>query len=103
MIHGPQRSDRDRVVEEVSRDEAAVEHPLQRKLLDRRGLLVGVEADVAEEHAVGVGHRVAPHGNRVGTVEAVRHHLEPGTQRPRAAARVVFFGTRCAFKPATEA
>ena len=53
--------------------------PLERERLDRRAVLVGVEADVAEEHAVGPRHRLLAQRHRLRAAEAVGEH--------RAAAR----------------
>ena len=51
-----------------------VPHPLQRELLDRGPLLVGVEPDVAEEDAVGPGDRLLAQVDRLAAGEAVGEH-----------------------------
>ena len=51
--------------------EAAFLEPVERELLDRRPGAVGVEADVAEEDAVGPGDRAFAELDRVRPVEAV--------------------------------
>ena len=62
---GLHRRDRQRVVEQRARAEAAVLHPLQRERLDRRAALVGVEPDVAEEDAVGLRDRLLAQRDRL--------------------------------------
>ena len=53
--------DGERVVEQVLAAEPAVAQALQRDRLHRGALAVGVDADLAREHAVGPGHRVLAH------------------------------------------
>ena len=61
-------------------------HPLQRQLLDRGPLLVGVEPDVAVEDAVGPGDRLVAHVDRLGAGEAVGEDPQPLLDLPRRAA-----------------
>ena len=62
---GLHHRDRQRVVEQRARREAAGLQPLERERLDRRAVLVGVEPDVAEEDAVGVRHRLLAQRHRL--------------------------------------
>ena len=66
---GVERVDRDARVEQREQQRvgerpaaavAALDEPRERRLLDRRARRVGIDADVAEEHAVGRGNRLAP-------------------------------------------
>ena len=59
---------------------------VERERLDRRALLVGVEPDVAEEHAVGPRHRLLAQRHRLRTAEAVRQHAQALAQLRRAGA-----------------
>ena len=68
--------DRQRVVEQAVAAKAAVVHPLQGQLLDRRPLLVGVEPDVAVEDPVGPGDRLLAQVDRLGAREAVRERAQ---------------------------
>ena len=74
---GLERRDQQRVGHQPARLEAAVLQPLDRDLLDRRALLVGVDADLAEEDAVGPRHRLLAHRHRARAVKAVREHRHP--------------------------
>ena len=79
--------DRQRVVEQVAAAEPPVLHALERELLDRRRRAVGVEADVAEEDAVGPGDRPLAQVDRVAAVEAVGEPLQALLDLAGAAAR----------------
>ena len=59
--------------------------PVERRRLDRRALRVGVEADVAEEDAVGVRDRLAAQRQRPGAVEAVGQQRQALAQHARRA------------------
>ena len=50
---GLDHRDEQRVLQRPARDEAALHQAIERRRLDRRALRVGIEADVAEEGAVG--------------------------------------------------
>ena len=56
---------------------AAVHQPFDRRVLDRRAVDVGVEADVAVEDAVGGGNGLAPQLDGAAAVEAAGEVLEP--------------------------
>ena len=75
-----------RVGDAVAGVELAVHEALDRHLLDRRAIDVGVEADLAEEDAVGARHRAGAQRDRVGAAEAVADVLQPLAQRARRAA-----------------
>jgi hypothetical protein len=64
-------------------------HPPQRDGLDRRAPHVGVEPDVAEEHAVRMRHVLAAQRDRLRAAEAVGHGAQALAQlgRARAVAR----------------
>ena len=91
-VERPQRDaglhhrDRQRVVEQALRAQAALEQALERERLDRCALRVGVEADVAEEDAVGPRHRLPAQGHRLGAAEAVRERAQALAHRLGAAA-----------------
>ena len=67
-LHG---RDRDGVIGEPARPEAAVFESFDRELLDRSPRTVRVEPDVPEEDAIGPRHRLLAKVDRVGTEEAV--------------------------------
>ena len=75
--------DRERVVEQVLALEAALLHPVERQLLDRRQGLVGVEADVAEEDAVGPRDRLLAQRDRLRRRRSGRRARAGAPSRPR--------------------
>ena len=83
---GLHHRDRQRVVEQRARAEAAGLQALERERLDRRAVDVGVEADVAEEHAVGPRHGALAQHHGLRAAEAVRQLPQPLAQVGRAAA-----------------
>ena len=78
--------DRQRVVEQRARAEAAGLQALERERLDRCAVDIGVEADVAEEHAVGPRHRALAQHHGLRAAEAVRQLPQALAQVGRAAA-----------------
>ena len=61
-----------RVVEQVAAAAGRPHEPVERDLLDRRTVGVGIDADLAPEHTVGPGHRVLAHVDRVAAGDPVR-------------------------------
>ena len=86
-VEGAQRDpglhdgDRQRVGGQAVALEGAVVEAVQRQLLDRRGVAVGVEPDLAEEDPVGPGDRPLAQVDRVGAVEAVGEVAEAAADR----------------------
>ena len=66
-----EQRDLQHVLQQAAREEATAQHALQHRRLDRRALDVGVEANVAEEHAVGGRDRLATHGHRGRAAHAI--------------------------------
>ena len=56
---------------------AAAQHPLEHGRLDRRAHDVGIEADVAEEHAVGGRDGLAPDADRARAADAAGQFAQP--------------------------
>ncbi len=82
---GLDERDEQGVLQRPARGEAALHQALERRGLDRRALRVGIEADVAEEDAVGVRDRLAAQRQRAGAVEAVGQQRQALAQRARRA------------------
>ena len=82
LDHGHQQG----VLQRPARDEASLDQAIERRRLHRRALRIGIEADVAEEDAVGRRDRLAAQGQRAGAVEAVGQQRQALAQRARGAA-----------------
>ena len=81
---GLHHSDRDGVVEQRLRAEAARLQPLDHERLDRDAVDVGVQPDVAVEDAVGVRDRLGAEGDRLAAPEAAREVAQARLDARRA-------------------
>src|SRR5205807_587297 len=79
--------DQQRVVQQVAAREAARAHAFEGDLLDRRPVLVGVDAHLPEEDAVRPRDGLLPEGHRLPAREAVGEVAESLPDRLGAAAR----------------
>ena len=87
---GLQRRERERVLGQRARGEAAVQQPVDDELLERRPRDVRVEPEVAEQDAVGPRHRPRPQRDRLAAAQPVgvqREALAQPRRRPPRAAR----------------
>src|SRR5699024_1266305 len=64
--------------------EGAVVKAVEDALLDRGAVVVGVDPDLAEEDAIGPGHRLFAQADRGGAVDAVGEDAEAAANRLRA-------------------